>query len=178
MSRAHLCAVTDLTYNTRFTPVAVSGGCRPALRRSRPTATGWHPLPSRYRPSIRLPKARTTKPITTSQNAKPESTGIVTRRAMTPTTATTTAIQKVICFGALSFMAYLQEGRIRDLLGSVALRRITEGLCPFASPHLSCAALDAQPGDSAAIDPGARAIPSPKKVAYQRRLWSTCQTLS
>jgi hypothetical protein len=47
-------------------------------------------------------------------------------------------------------MVLLREDRIGDLLGSVAIRLIIEGLCLFASTHLAFAALDAKRFDFAA----------------------------
>jgi hypothetical protein len=58
------------------------------------------------------------KANTTSQKARPDRTGMVTRLAMTPSTASTTVTQNVMFFGALSFMVpppveeYMEMGRL------------------------------------------------------------------
>jgi len=57
-------------------------------------------------------RTRITKAITTSQNAKPERTGIATNLATTPTTPITTATHQVFFFGADYFTLNSNPGRV------------------------------------------------------------------
>ena len=56
-----------------------------------------------YNPSSKLAKARMTKPNTTTQNAKGETTGMGTRPATNPIKPMTTATQNVTSFGIRQF---------------------------------------------------------------------------
>jgi hypothetical protein len=59
-----------------------------------------------YRPFKNVPKANNANPTTTNQKAKPESTGMVTKKATIPSTPMITEIHHVITLGALSFMIF------------------------------------------------------------------------
>jgi len=76
-----------------------------------------------YMPSINLPNSKIMKAIATSQNANPESTGIVTGLVRIPMTATTTATQNMTCLGALSFLfpSSMEDGGPPSLRGNCPL---------------------------------------------------------
>ena len=86
------------------------------------------------------PIANTTYAIRSIQNALTETFGIATNRERTATMASTSAMMKVICVGALYFMLDLHSREGRDSCNSVTEGRLS-GLNAFAIMTRGCVLL-------------------------------------